>query len=409
MSERFVIVGAGQAGAWVARTLRSQGFSGTVTLIGSEPHHPYERPPLSKAILLGGDETQGTLLDAAEAAQLGIVCLLGETVTRIDREARKVTCAGGRQIAYDRLFLTTGSRLRPVPWVTERAPSCRGERVHSLRTREDARHLRAALAQGAALLVVGGGLIGLEVAAAARMAGCAVTVVEADSRLCARAVPPAISDWLARLHVRNGVALKLGQPVVAIDDRPDGVSVHLGDGSTLSGGHVLVGIGILPETSLACASGLLVDDGIVVDESGQTSDPAIFAAGDATRQPCPMHRGTLRLESWANAQNQAIAAARSALGEPQQRPGLPWFWSDQYGANLQVLGRSDLAARARALSAPTADRASWMLLDAEGALVGAAAVNAPRDLREIRKRLERSAVANASASGDRIEPVCSGE
>lgn len=388
-----VIVGAGQAGAWVARTLRDEGFAGEVTLVGAEAHHPYERPPLSKDVLKGADAAStGALLTGEQAQALGITCLLSETVTTVDRGARQVACASGRVLPYNVLFLATGSRPRPLPW-----PGIDGtDRVHGLRTRDDALRLRAALNSAQSLAVIGGGLIGLEVAATARQSGMDVTVIEAGPRLCARSLPPEASGWLAGLHRQNGVFLRLGQTVAGVQPDDTGVTLTLSDGKTLRIDQVLVGIGILPETGLAEAAGLALDDGIVVDSEGRTSDPAIFAAGDATRQPCPMGAGPLRQETWANAQAQGIAAARAALGIAPARVKLPWFWSDQYAANIQVLGRPDLATACMELAVPTSDTASWRMLDAGGTLVGGVAVNAPRTLRDLRKEMGK---ARASVLG----------
>ncbi|WP_165937597.1 NAD(P)/FAD-dependent oxidoreductase [Antarcticimicrobium sediminis] len=387
---RVVIVGAGQAGAWVARTLRDEGFTGEVTLIGAEAYHPYERPPLSKDVLKGADAaTTGALLTAGQAQALGITCLLSQTVTAIDRAMRQVTCVSGQTLPYDVLFLTTGSRPRPLPW-----PEGEGaERLHGLRTRDDALRLRSALDGAQSLAVIGGGLIGLEVAATARQSGLEVTVIEAGPRLCARSLPPVASDWLADLHRQNGVSLRMGETVAGVQSDGLGVTLTLGDGATLRVDQVLVGIGILPETGLAQSAGLTLNDGIVVDAEGRTSDPAIFAAGDATRQPCPMGAAPLRQETWANAQAQGIGAARAALGLAPTRVKLPWFWSDQYAANIQVLGRPDLAATCIEQTAPTADTASWRMLDAAGTLVGAVAVNAPRALRDVRKEMEKARAA----------------
>lgn len=391
--DRVVIVGAGQAGAWVARTLRDEGFAGTVTLIGTEPYHPYERPPLSKDVLKGADAaTTGALLTAEQARALTISCVLSETVTAIDREAKQVLCASGDRLAYDALFLTTGSRPRPLPW-----PEAGGsDRVHGLRHRDDALRLRGALNGAQSLAVIGGGLIGLEVAATARQSGLEVTVVEAGARLCARSLPPAASDWLADLHRANGVFVCLGQTVSGLLPDASGVTLTLDDGTRLRVDQVLIGIGILPEAGLAQQAGLAQDDGIVVDADGRTSDPAIFAAGDATRQPCPMGAAPLRQETWANAQAQAITAARAALGLAPVRAKLPWFWSDQYAANIQVLGRPDMTEICVELSTPAADSAGWRMIGTDGALVGGVAVNAPRALRDVRKEMERARTGKAA-------------
>jgi len=383
-----VIVGAGQAGAWVARTLRDEGFSGSVVLVGDEAYHPYERPPLSKDVLKGADAAEATdLLTNLQAQALGIECLLSQTATQIDRDHKQVMLSGGRQLPYDALFLTTGSRLRPLPWPNLQE----SDRLHGLRTRDDALRLHTALDDAQSLAVIGGGLIGLEVAATARQSGLNVSVIEAGSRLCARSLPSDASCWLAELHRKNGVSLHLNQTVAAIQPDETGVTLTFQDGAKLRVDEVLVGIGILPNTELAQSAALMLDDGILVDTGGRTSDPSIFAAGDVTRQPCPMGATPMRQETWSNAQAQGGAAARSALGLAQARVKLPWFWSDQYDANIQVLGRPDLAVTTcvEQSTLPT-DTPNWRMLDVDGLLIGAVAINDPRALRNVRKEMEKA-------------------
>jgi 3-phenylpropionate/trans-cinnamate dioxygenase ferredoxin reductase subunit len=377
----FVIVGGGQAGAWVARTLRAEGFAGRVVLIGDEAHWPYERPPLSKAVLKGAaTPDSATLLTSEQAEQAPIECWLAERVETIDRAARLLTCAGGRTLAYDKLFLTTGSRARTLPVADH-------PRIHVLRTLDDAARLRAAFAMAGHLLVLGGGWIGLEVAATARGLGLAVTVVEAAPRVCARSLPPVASAYLERLHQAHGVTLMLGHAVSGLAPGADSVVAELADGRRIVADHALVGIGVVPETRLAAAAGLAVDDGIVVDDTGRTSDPHIYAAGDATRHPSAFAGGMLRLESWANAQNQAIVAAKAALGQPARYAETPWFWSDQYNVNLQILGLPASGARAIPRGTPEAGNGAWLVLDADDKAAGVIAVNAPRDLRGVRKMM----------------------
>jgi 3-phenylpropionate/trans-cinnamate dioxygenase ferredoxin reductase subunit len=386
--ETFAVVGAGQAGAWVARTLRAEGFAGRIVLIGAEAHFPYERPPLSKAVLKGAAAPDSaTLLTQEQAAQASIACWLGERVDTIDRAARRLTCAGGRTLAYDKLFLTTGSRARTLPGADH-------PRIHVLRTLDDAARLRAAFATTGHLLVLGGGWIGLEVAATARGLGLAVTVVEAAPRVCARSLPPVASAYLERLHQAHGVTLMLGHPVSDLAPGADTVVADLADGRRIVADHVLVGIGVVPETRLAEAAGLAVDDGIVVDETGLTSDPNIYAAGDATHHPSAFAGGSLRLESWANAQNQAIVAAKAALGQPARYAETPWFWSDQYDVNLQILGLPANGTRAIARGTPEAGNGAWLMLDADDKAAGVIAVNAPRDLRGVRKMIAEGRTPN---------------
>lgn len=386
----FVIVGAGQAGAWIARTLRAEGFVGRVVLVGEEAHAPYERPPLSKAILTGDCEPESlTLLGAKLADELAIECVAGDAVQRIDRAARHVVTQSGRTFGYDRLFLATGSRARALPLNSDVAGS---GRVFTLRTLDDAAAIKHALGKATSLGVIGGGWIGLEVAATARAKGLEVTVIEASERLCARSVPMAISEFLRTLQAAAGTKIMLGQ---APDDFRvgDGVIRFRVGQQDLAVDILLVGIGSVPEDALARDCGLDVAGGIVVDERGQTSDPAIFAAGDVTVHPSVLHGGAVRLESWANAQKQAIIAARAALGQTCAYRDVPWLWSDQFDCNIQIVGVPERATTLACEGDPATRSCCWRGTDENGNLVGAVAVNAPRQLRAVRKQLEQALCA----------------
>lgn len=379
-------MGAGQAGAWVAKTLRAEGFAGPVLMIGEEAHWPYERPPLSKAVLRGDAHADSaTLLDEAEAARLGIEAWRGDRVVAVDRDARTVQCRSGRVATYDKLFLTMGGQARTLPGVPV------GPRVHVLRTRDDAVRIGAAFGSASRVLVLGGGWIGLEVAASARSMGVDVVVVEGGARLCARALPPAVSEYLRGLHVAHGVDVSLGQGVVTLRADADAVEATLADGRVLRADHAVVGIGMAPDASLAEACGLAVADGVLVDASGRTSDLDIFAAGDVARHDNVFAGRSMRLESWANAQNQAVVAARAALGHDALYHEIPWFWSDQYATNLQIVGCPESSAATVLRGDPASGTACWLATDAAGRTVGGVAVNAPRDLRAIRKALQAGA------------------
>lgn len=379
----FVIIGAGQAGAWVARTLRSEGFSGRILLIGDEPYAPYERPPLSKSFLSGTSLIEeATLLDAARANSENIQWIGGDPAIAIDRATRVVRCQSGAEYSYDKLFLTMGSKVRKLPVTTVG----KQQRVHYIRTLSDAVSLREALGHSKTIAVIGGGWIGLEVAATVRGLGLDVTVIEAAPRLCERSVPQAVSEYLARLHAERGVDVRLGVAVREICELPDGVEITLDD-AVLRADQLVVGIGIVPEVDIAASAGLKVDNGVVVDERCQTSDPNIFAAGDVTNHPC-MRTGTnRRLESWANAQNQAIVAAKAVLGQDVCYTDIPWAWSDQYDVNLQILGQIDAAASIVLRGDTGNGSCCWLLLDDERLPIGAVAVNAPRELRTVRKAM----------------------
>lgn len=390
----IVVVGAGQAGGWAAKTLRAEGYAGRIVLAGAEPHPPYERPPLSKAVLAGeaGPETTH-LFKPEEFAALGLDFRRGVRATAIDPAARRIELSDGASVAYDKLILATGGTARRLP-----VPGGDLPRVLYLRTIEDSLAIRAAVGAGRRLVVIGGGWIGLEVAATARKLGSSVTVAEGLDRLCARSVPPSISAFLTARHEREGVEIRLGTGVAAIEDR-GALAVKLADGTVLEADAVVAGIGLEPDVALARAAGLAVDNGVVVDEQGRTSDPDIFAAGDCANTPLPCLGRRVRLESWANAQNQAIVAAKAALGQDARYDELPWFWSDQYDVNLQILG---LPAR---WGEPVVrgDRArgafSEFYLDGER-VVAVVAVNAPRDLRAAKKLVQTGKPVRAESLAD---------
>ncbi len=377
MSATCLILGAGQAGGWAAVTLREAGFAGRIVLIGEEPWLPYERPPLSKAVLTAETEPPiACFRDPARYAALGIETLTGVRATGIEREARRVRLADGRDLSYDRLLLATGGRARALT-----VPG--GERALRLRTLEDARAIRARLATARRVVCIGAGVIGLEVAASARARGAAVTVLEAAARPMGRSVSPEGAAFVARLHRDAGVELRCGVAVAAIEAGTDGAALVLtADGGVLPADLVLAGVGMERAVDLAAAAGLALDGGIAVDAWGRSSDPAIFAAGDVAAFPHPLVPGPrLRLESWRHAQNHGIAVGRAMAGvEAPPYDDIPWFWTDQHGVNLQVAGFPAEAAR----SVVRVDRDRVFVavhLDAADRVIGVTAAGSPRDIR----------------------------
>jgi 3-phenylpropionate/trans-cinnamate dioxygenase ferredoxin reductase subunit len=326
-----VIVGAGQAGGRTALALRRTGYQGDIELIGEECALPYERPPLSKDFLLGR-ATQESLRLASQPgwSEQGIELHLGLRVESIDRGSRCVHLRSGGVVTYDVLVLATGVRPRLFPGtVAADAPVC------YLRTLTDVQALRALLGPGRRLAIIGAGFIGLEVAAAARELETEVTLVESAARPLMRMLPAAVASWLCRVHAGRGVVMTFGAQVQALD----GHGVLLQDGSRIPADGLLVGIGSVPNDDLARTSGLEVSDGIVVDVQGRTSDEAVFAVGDVARHVDPAAGRNERLESWRNAEDDAAAVARAICGlEPAARP-VPWFWTDQFGFNIQLAGR----------------------------------------------------------------------
>jgi len=395
----FVVIGAGQAGAWIARSLRSNGVEGRIVLIGDEDAAPYERPPLSKEVLKGEalpDST--TVLKHEDAEASGVELWLGESASRIDREARRVLCASGRGIAYDKLFITTGSRVRTLP-----TPGLPDDRVFYLRTLRDAERLHQAMTRYQRVLVIGGGWIGLEVAAVARGMDKQVCVIELAPRLCARAAPPAVSDYLRDLHARHGVDL---HPDTRATLSWNGAQIEADTGSgetPITADMVVMAAGIVPNVELAAECGLAVDNGIVVDDQGRTSDPDIFA-GDVTNHPC-RHAGTrLRLESWDNAQHQAIAAACAALGKDDRYDEIPWFWSDQYDVNLQILGMPPIDVEPMRRGNPANGKCLWFFWR-DGRIASVIAVNSPREIRVAKKWMLADRFPEPSAILDESLPL----
>ncbi|MDJ0389176.1 FAD-dependent oxidoreductase [Roseomonas sp. E05] len=381
---RHVIVGAGLAGHRAAVELRRLDTTAQVTLLGAEPGLPYDRPPLSKEFLLGQIRPEALVLkEAADYAALGIAHHPATQVVEIDRAAQRVTAGDGRHFPYDRLLLATGSRPCGLP-----AALAEGEAVHLLRSLADAERLGAALTQARHVAVVGGGFIGLEVAAAARMRGCAVTVVEAAPRLLARGMPAALADWVAALHRAEGVELRLGACVEALTGGGAAGAVSLGfAGGALQADLAVVGIGIRPNVELAMTAGLPVQDGILVDEACRTADPLIFAAGEVTCHPVPALGRRLRVESWRTASEQPLTAARAMCGLPARYVELPWLWSDQFGCNIQSIGLPDAGVELVARGDVTTRKWTLVALDEAGRPVGAVAVNNGRDIGMLRQAI----------------------
>lgn len=381
----IVIVGAGQAGGWAAQTLRKEGFAGRLVLIGDEAHPPHERPPLSKAVLAGDAPPESTALQKSEAFEaLGAEWRPLARVTRIDRAGKRLEMAGGEFLPYDKLILCTGGRARTLSVAGADGPG-----IFTLRTIDDALALAPLLKPHSRVVIIGGGWIGLEVAATANKKGAQCTVVEAQGRLCERTVPTEISQHLQDLHQAHGTRVILGTGIASLSTGADGKPVvTLADGTTLECDAVVVGIGMVPNDELAREAGLECDGGIVVDSHCQTSDPDIFAAGDVAVMSNPWAGRRLRLESWQNAQDQGIAAARSALGLEVDYQPLPWFWSDQYDMNLQIYGvpmpSHRLVVRGKAGSG------SFVLFYIDGDVVKAAlGPNAARDLRFAKRLIEQ--------------------
>jgi 3-phenylpropionate/trans-cinnamate dioxygenase ferredoxin reductase subunit len=332
----IVIVGAGECGARAAFALREKGFGGEITLIGTEPHLPYERPPLSKDGLAGAEPPR-LVADAGRYEEAGIAVLTNVSVESIDRRHKAVRLGDDRAIRYDRLLLATGARPRTLPGTPENS-----DRIRVLRTHADALAIRGALRTGRKLAIIGGGFIGLELAATARKLGAEVVLIEGLPRVLSRGVPEEIAAVVADRHRQEGVEIVCGARIAALEANDDGARVVFADGASRLADLIVVGIGAIPNTELAEAAGLLIENGIAVDETLRTSDPDIYAAGDCCSFPLSHYRGRrVRLEAWRNAQDHGALVAANLMGAAVPVASVPWFWSDQYELTLQIAGLAD--------------------------------------------------------------------
>ena len=331
----FVIVGAALTGAKAAETLREEGFGGSVTLIGTEADRPYERPPLSKGYLLGNEERESAFVhEPGWYAEHDVDLRLGVTVTAIDRAARTATLDGGGTVGYDKLLICTGASPRRL-----RVPGADLDGVLYLRTIGDSERLSAAFTSGARVVIAGSGWIGLEAAAAARQAGCEVTVVEPEAGPLHRSIGPELGEVFARLHRSHGVIFRFGEGVSEITGNDGKVSgVVTSSGTELRADVVVVGIGVVPNTELGAQAGLEVSNGIVADETLRTSDPDIYAAGDVANAFNTVLGHRIRVEHWGNALASGPIAARAMLGQQVAYDLVPYFFSDQYDLGMECAG-----------------------------------------------------------------------
>jgi 3-phenylpropionate/trans-cinnamate dioxygenase ferredoxin reductase subunit len=398
MSGNIVIVGAGQAAAQAVQSLRAEGIDAPIIMIGDEAYAPYQRPPLSKAYLLGNFERPRLFLKAdSYYPEVRCELLINTSVSAIHRAERVVELSNGRKLDYDKLLLATGARVRRL-----RCPGANLPGVHYLKTIADVDGLQAVFQAGKRIAIVGGGYIGLEVAAVGAKRGLDVTVFEAMDRLMARAVSPELSAFYAAEHEKAGVKLMLNTGVEAIEgtDRVTGI---VAGGKSYPADLVLVGIGVIPCQELAEQAGLGCTDGIVVDQNARTGDPAIWAAGDCTR-----HVGRegheIRLECVQNAIDQAKHAAYSMVGRPRTYSEVPWFWSDQYDLKLQIAGLAHDVAELVIRGDPASAHFAVFHLNAAGAVQAVEAINAApefmagKSLIAKRKPVDREKLADLSVS-----------
>jgi 3-phenylpropionate/trans-cinnamate dioxygenase ferredoxin reductase subunit len=396
-----LIVGASQAGLQLAVSLRDAGETGPITLIGEEPHAPYQRPPLSKAYLQGSTELEQLWLRAPEVlAGNDISLVTGERIDTVELDdggpSGLARTRSGRVLTFDRLALTVGARPRRLD-----APGADLDGVTYLRTADDATLLRDLQSDARSVVVIGGGFIGLEAAAVARAQGKSVTVVEAADRLIGRALAPVVSEFYRAAHARRGVDVRVGARVTQLSGDDNRVqAVELSDGSWIPADLVIVGIGVVPRSQLAKQLQLDYDGGIVVDRFARTSNPTVVAAGDCTVQPNPLTgRGSVRLESVQNAISQAKTAAATLMGRSEPNDAVPWFWSDQYNLKLQIAGLST-GHDQYVVRGDIDGEAFSVLYYRDGALLAVDSVNAARDYMAVRKALTQGSTISAEAAAD---------
>lgn len=396
MLRRIVIVGASLAGLRAAETLRHRGFDGELTLIGDEPHRPYDRPPLSKQVLQGVWEPEQTLFRKKEGYDaLALDLRLGVGAVSVDLRARRVALADGSCADYDRLIVATGARVRTLPGIAPR------DGLFVLRGLDDALALRRALMDAPRVAIVGAGFIGLEVAASCRARGLPVTVIESLPVPLSPILGPAFGDMVAAMHRDHGVDLRTGVVVTGVlgDSRVAGVA--LSDGSRIDADVVVVGIGVTPNTEWLEPSGLTIDNGIVCNGAGEAA-PGVYAAGDVARVANRWHGGAPRIEHWTNAVEQAVHAAENALAGPEASASfssVPYFWSDQYDRKIQFVGAARPHDETLVVDGSLAERRLTAIFRRGDRLVACLALNQPLALIKYRKLLAAGASWNAALPG----------
>lgn len=378
--KQIVIIGGGQAGTMAAAALRAQQFSGSITLINEEPEIPYERPPLSKDMLLSPTPQLQDILPATFYEENRITLRSNARVAAIDISQNSVVLADGEELAWDTLLLATGAKARRLASL-----DALGNKSHTLRTAADARRLRSVLNAGQQILIVGAGTIGLELAASATQRGCKVTVIEQAPIVMGRNAPPPVRDYLMRLHQQHQVRFCLNARIEHAALEQDRVVLTLQSGERLSGDAVIYGIGIEANDQLAVQAGLATANGIIVDDHCRTSVANIYAAGDVTLRR--QGEQLVRLETWDNANQQALVAVCAMLDKPLPAPVPVWFWTDQFDSNIQFIGamQSDhwlMRGNTEGHSA------IWFALR-DGKLTGAITLNQGREIRHLRKLIQQ--------------------
>lgn len=394
-SQSAVIIGGSHAAVQLVISLRQNGWEGQITVVSEEPHMPYHRPPLSKAYLAGdSSEEQLALRAPAAYEKLDVNFMLGVSVKRIDTQAYKLELDNNQTLPFSKLALCTGARARPLP-----IPGADLQGVHYLRTMDDVGGIQQSAASAKTAVIIGGGYIGLETAASLRKLGIAVTILETESRLLKRVASETTSEFYLRLHQQHGTDIRCNTMATAIEGDAAVTGVVCGDGNKISADMVIIGIGVIPNTELACDAGLDVDNGVLVNKFAQTSHRDIVAAGDCTNHPNPMLKTRLRLESVPNATEQAKAAAASICGIEKQYAELPWFWSDQYDVKLQIAGMNQGYTDAVIRGDSGSSSFSVFYLK-DNLILAADCINRPKDFMLAKKLIMQGKPTEAAALAD---------
>ncbi|MBQ0796957.1 FAD-dependent oxidoreductase [Zhongshania sp.] len=390
MSEHCIIIGASHAAAQLVSSLRQEGWEGKISLIGDEPNLPYHRPPLSKAFFVGEKTEDELLIRAADFYDKNNVdLLLGSRVTKIDRDAKKITLEDGAEISYTKLALTTGARVRKIPFT-----GCELAGVFYMRDLNDVKQTHKFTGPDKSAVIIGGGYIGLETAASLRKIGMNVIVIEAMERVLQRVTAPEVSAFYTRVHTEEGVDIRTQAGVDAIVGEKHVTGVRLADGTTVPADLVIIGVGVIPNVELAEEAGLTIDNGIAVNEFATTNDPDIVAAGDCTNHYNPIYDRKLRLESVQNATDQAKIAAKSICGKPEAYNALPWFWSDQYDLKLQIAGLSQGFDQVIIRGNSEQDRSFAAFYFSEGRFIAVDAINRPKEFMMSKRALTSGQTAD---------------
>ena len=388
----IVVIGAGQAGLQTIMSLRQTGYEGDITLVGDEAFLPYQRPPLSKAYLSGNMERERLFLKPDEFfTENNVTLKLDTSVESLDAAAKSVTLSNGETLSFEYAVIATGSRPRLL-----NVPGRELANIFDLRGMADIDAMQPHFVEGKKLVVVGGGYIGLEAAAVAAGMGLSVHVLEAAPRLLARVAEPEISDFYTRIHQAHGVTLVTESQMTGFVGDGAVSGVEMADGSIIDADIVITGIGILPNVEIAETAGLAVENGIVVNEVGQTSDAHIFAAGDCTSHPNDLLGRTMRLESVPNAIEQGKAVASAICGTPKPYHQVPWFWSDQYDVKLQIAGVPTQIDSKVLRGDDSSNSFAWFYFTGDK-LTGVTAINRPAEFMAGRMLIEKSLKGELSA------------